>query len=184
MPTPPTVVLYGLEATGKSTCIKAVLDALDIPHALIDSRGCITTRHLLERTVAECKAAVRKFHDGDDDAATVVDDIDNRCESVSVLVARLQTLLEHSQQRKFILVFDGVDKQREAPPTLLPAIARLGEMVRHFPSPIHSTKTDTKIFLRSPFCPPSSSSLPRAQATSTTRASRTSTSPPTRSPTS
>ncbi|KAK1078995.1 hypothetical protein LTR33_006765 [Friedmanniomyces endolithicus] len=30
---------------------------------------------------------------------------------------------------KFVLVFDGVDKQRESPPTLLPALARLGEYV-------------------------------------------------------
>jgi origin recognition complex subunit 5 len=29
-----------------------------------------------------------------------------------------------------VLVFDGIDQQREAPPTLLPALARLGEFVR------------------------------------------------------
>jgi len=29
----------------------------------------------------------------------------------------------------FILVFDGIDRQREAPPTLLPALARLGEII-------------------------------------------------------
>ena len=123
-PTSSTIVLYGLEATGKSLSTRAVLDALETAHAIIDSRECITTRHLLDRTVAECKAAIQQF---DDRAA--VKDVDSRCESVSVLVARLQKLLEHND-RKFILVFDGIDKQREAPPTLLPAIARLGEIVR------------------------------------------------------
>ena len=125
MPTPSTIVLYGLEATGKSTAIKAVLDTLEVQHAIIDSRECITTRHLLERTVTECfKIAVQGL-EGD----ATPNDVDNRCESVSALVARLQSLLEHSE-RKFILVFDGIDKQREASPTLLPAIARLGEIVR------------------------------------------------------
>ena len=58
-----------------------------------------------------------------------------RCETLSMLVVHLQRLLLLERQRrqqegKFILVFDGVDRQREAPLTLLPALARLGEMVR------------------------------------------------------
>lgn len=54
-------------------------------------------------------------------------DIDGRCESLSSLSVILSRLLAHT--KKFVLVFDGVDKQREAPPTLLPALARLGEIV-------------------------------------------------------
>ena len=50
-----------------------------------------------------------------------------RCENLSTLTVHLQKLLE--KQEKFVLVFDGVDKQREAPPTLLPALARLGEVI-------------------------------------------------------
>lgn len=50
-----------------------------------------------------------------------------RCENLSALTVHLQRLV--AKQQKFILVFDGVDKQREAPPTLLPALARLGEFV-------------------------------------------------------
>jgi len=30
---------------------------------------------------------------------------------------------------KFVLVFDGIDKQRDAPHTLIPALARLSEIV-------------------------------------------------------
>jgi origin recognition complex subunit 5 len=43
-------------------------------------------------------------------------------------VVELQSLLEG--RGKFILAFDGIDGQREAATTLLPAIARLGEIVR------------------------------------------------------
>lgn len=53
--------------------------------------------------------------------------LDGRCESISTFVVELQHLLEGRE--KFILVFDGIDRQREAAPTLLPAIARLGEIV-------------------------------------------------------
>ena len=50
-----------------------------------------------------------------------------RCESISAFFVELQELL--AGKEKFILVFDGIDRQREAAPTLLPAIARLGETV-------------------------------------------------------
>lgn len=53
--------------------------------------------------------------------------LDGRCESLSTFVVQLQKLLE--QKGKFILVFDGIDQQRESLPTLLPAIVRLGEIV-------------------------------------------------------
>ncbi len=51
-----------------------------------------------------------------------------RCENLSTLIAHLQRLLKGRD--KLVLVFDGVDKQREAQPTLLPALARLEEFVR------------------------------------------------------
>lgn len=33
------------------------------------------------------------------------------------------------ESRHFVLVFDAIDRQKEAPPTLLPALARLSEIV-------------------------------------------------------
>lgn len=110
--------MHGTEATGKSLVINALLQAIDHPSAIIRSKECITTRHLLERTLAEVQ-------DGLGDTARTVD---GRCESISAFVVQLQRLL-HGQS-KFILVFDGVDRQREAAPTLLPALARLSEIVR------------------------------------------------------
>lgn len=59
-----------------------------------------------------------------------------RCESLAQFVVELGRLLNDqvpratsNVKRRFVLVFDGIDKQREPPPTLLPALARLGELV-------------------------------------------------------
>ena len=103
--------------------IKAVLKAIETPSAIIRSQECITTRHLLERTIAGVKEALKRQRDDEG-----VHDNDGRCESISAFVVELQSLLEG--RGKFVLAFDGIDGQREAAPTLLPAIARLGEIVR------------------------------------------------------
>lgn len=59
-----------------------------------------------------------------------------RCESLAQLAVELGRLIERwavgttdTLKRRFVLVFDGIDKQREAPPTLIPALARMGELV-------------------------------------------------------
>lgn len=119
---PSTIVVHGVEATGKSLIIQAVLEAVEIPSAVIRSRECITTRHLLERTLSSVQDALRKH------GVEEVDTGDGRCESISAFLVQLQQLLDG--KGRFILVFDGIDRQREAAPTLLPAIARLGELVR------------------------------------------------------
>ena len=113
----PNLVLHGTEATGKSLTINVLLSAIDSPSTVIRSKECITTRHLLERTLTKVQEAL-----GDTSPS-----VDGRCESISTFVAQLQRLLE--DQKKFILVFDNIDRQREAAPTLLPALARLGELV-------------------------------------------------------
>ncbi|KAI4105881.1 MAG: hypothetical protein LQ339_003199 [Xanthoria mediterranea] len=113
----PNLVLHGTEATGKSLTISALLSAIDTPSAIIRSKECVTTRHLLERTLTEVQEAL-----GDN-----APPVDGRCESISAFVVQLQRLLE--DQKKFILVFDNIDRQREAAPTLLPALARLGELI-------------------------------------------------------
>lgn len=114
--------MHGVEATGKSQTVKAILDAIDTPSAIIRSQECITTRYLLERTITVVKEEV-SAHGQLEEART----LDGRCESISAFVVELQDLL--ARKEKFILVFDGIDRQREAAPTLLPAITRLGEIV-------------------------------------------------------
>ena len=119
---PPILVLHGLEATGKSLTIRSILGSLDVPTAIASSKECITARHLLERTLA---AVADTLIAGGKETAI---DVDGRCDSISVFVAQMQRILEG--KGKFIVVFDGIDSQREAFPTLIPAIARLGEIVR------------------------------------------------------
>ncbi|TVY13245.1 Origin recognition complex subunit 5 [Lachnellula arida] len=136
------IVLYGLEATGKSAITKAILQGLsaepdkslvngdsDVPHdqlryAVIKSAECITGRHLLEQAVGAVAKAVNWEGNG------------GRCENVAQLVVELGRMLEGwralddgATNRRIVLVFDGIDHQREAPPTLLPSLARLGEII-------------------------------------------------------
>ncbi|KAI4167579.1 MAG: hypothetical protein LQ348_007634, partial [Seirophora lacunosa] len=121
-PSPPNLVLHGTEATGKTLTINALLQSIDHPSAIIPSRECITTRHLLERTLTEVQHALEE----DEEEARQVA-VDGRCESISTFVVQLQRLLQGHHKKRFILVFDNIDRQREAAPTLLPALARLHE---------------------------------------------------------
>lgn len=89
---------------------------------MIKCRECITGRHLLERTAA---AVHHSLHNGLENGDTPT--FNGRCENLSALTVQLQRLLRN--QGQFVLVFDGVDKQRDPPPTLLPALVRLGEFV-------------------------------------------------------
>ena len=116
------IIVHGSRATGKTLTVRAVLDAIDTPSILIPSRECITTRHLLERIVWLVKEKVKS-----DDHDKVDLTLDGRCESISAFFVELQHLL--GRRGKFIVVFDGIDRQRDAAPTLLPAIGRLGELV-------------------------------------------------------
>lgn len=122
LPSPPAIVVHGLEATGKSSIVKSDLETSNLPHTIINSRECITGRHLLERTVASCLDAVDEFSDIKVDRKPY-----SRCENISTLAIYLQRLLDGRE--RFVLVFDGIDRQREAPPTLLPALARFGEII-------------------------------------------------------
>jgi origin recognition complex subunit 5 len=142
------LVLYGLEATGKSAIVQAVLEALAstsgtaldghagedtdeeiVQFAIVKSAESITGRHLLEQTVGSVAKAV-------DWKGKI-----GRCESLAQFVVELGRILNNhgpnaisDAKQRFVLVFDGIDSQREPPPTLLPALARLGEMVSGSPS--------------------------------------------------
>lgn len=102
------------------------MDGIGVPSAVVRSRECITSRHLLEQTVSASKEALEAGIPDD-----LIESVDERCENISAFAVQLQRLLEG--RGKFILVFDGIDQQREALPTLISAIARLGETVRLFP---------------------------------------------------
>ena len=103
--------------------LKSVLEAIGTPYAIIRSLECITTRHLLERIISAAQEAI-----GKGDSPPGLDSVDGRCESISAFAVQLQKLV-HGKDT-LILALDGIDRQREALPTLLPALARLGEIVR------------------------------------------------------
>ena len=93
---------------------------------MVNCRECITGRHLLERTVAAVHESLREGMQNGEHG------FNERCENLSALTVHLQRLLR--QEEGFVLVFDGVDKRLDAPPTLLPALARLGEFVPNLTS--------------------------------------------------
>ena len=64
---------------------------------------------------------------------------------MSQFVVGLGRLLEDSALRRFVLVFDGIDHQRDAPATLLPALARMGEIVSCLPSLLLNVLTAMQI---------------------------------------
>jgi origin recognition complex subunit 5 len=97
-------------------------------YAIVKSAECIGGRHLLEQTIgAVAKAVEFKGTLG-------------RCENLAQLAVETGRLLEdwttsnNNGRKRLVLVFDGIDHQRDAPPTLLPALARLGEIVSSPPS--------------------------------------------------
>jgi origin recognition complex subunit 5 len=110
------IVIHGLEATGKTTITRCILETLEVPHAVVDSKECISGRQLLEKAVAAAVAAV----------ADAVDETAGRCENLAALQVQLAALLE---TKDLTLVLDGIDRQREAPPTLIPALVRIAESV-------------------------------------------------------
>lgn len=113
-----------------------MLSTLQVPHAIVRSTECITGRHLLTKILwMTLEALGRKEEWGSFGKG--------RCEHVSALAVLLGEILgtgvhgDGDGGGKFVLVLDGIDRQREAPQTLLAALARLGEAVSFFvPCPI------------------------------------------------
>lgn len=120
------LIIHGTEATGKSTITSSLLSALSeddktgLDYAIVRSPECVTARHLFERTT-DAVADALKWQ------APV-----GRCETLAALTVELSKMLKYVERGKawrFVLVFDAIDRQREAPPTLLPALARLSEII-------------------------------------------------------
>ncbi|KAI1076541.1 origin recognition complex subunit 5 C-terminus-domain-containing protein [Whalleya microplaca] len=123
------LIIHGTEATGKSAITASLLKALrdESPaadlfnYAIVKSAECVTARHLFERTVGSVADALQW------EGASV-----GRCETLAALTVELTKMLKYAERDagwRFVLVFDGIDRQREAPPTLLPALARLSEII-------------------------------------------------------
>ncbi|KAL9608465.1 MAG: hypothetical protein Q9167_006716 [Letrouitia subvulpina] len=133
---PQSIIVHGVEATGKTLTVNAILESLDFPSTIIKSQECITTRHTLERALAATNESLAKYG--------ASRDVDRRCESISAFAVQLQRLLKDS--KIFVLVFDGIDRQREASPTLLPALVRLGELIPSLTTILIITSPNTRSF--------------------------------------
>lgn len=125
------LIIHGTEATGKTAITTALLTAMrhdasaHLRYAVVKATECVTARHLHERAVALVADAVAW------DGGRI-----GSCETLAALTTELSKLLSHfnsqSQSptpKRFVLVFDAIDRQRDSPPLLLPGLARLSEII-------------------------------------------------------
>jgi origin recognition complex subunit 5 len=95
---------------------------VDVPYAVVSSRECLTVRHLLEQAATKCWLKMKELEE-----LGTMRCSQSRCDSVNNLASQLEKLLKPAP--KFVLVFDGIDKQKDATPILIPGLARLGHIV-------------------------------------------------------
>ncbi|KAK2063011.1 origin recognition complex subunit Orc5 [Colletotrichum caudatum] len=149
------LVVYGTEATGKSAVVESLLQTLSKPSdeqsetetslhfAIVNSVQCITGRHLFERTVAAVVDAIKW------------DAPPRKCETLAQLMVELCKMLKYTQRPqgwRLVLVFDAIDRQRDAPPTLLQALARLPEVIPCLTC-VFIVTAPSPAFLRTSFAP-------------------------------
>ncbi|KAJ5373051.1 Origin recognition complex subunit 5 [Penicillium concentricum] len=149
VPSPPTLVVHGISATCKSTILRAVLATLEVPHAIVRSSECITGRHLLTKILWNTLEALGQKEEWEKAGK-------GRCEHVSGLAVLLEECLAArpvENQGKFVLVLDEIDRQREAPHTLLSALARLGEIIPSLCVVLVLSSTPRPLFLQSAAVP-------------------------------
>jgi origin recognition complex subunit 5 len=97
-----------------------VLQKKGIPYTLLRSRECLTQRHLLSKIFASCVSAFEQ--------ESQIEQYD-RIDSINALLGNLRKLFERVGQRRFVVVIEGIDRLKQAGPTLLPALARSGDQV-------------------------------------------------------
>ncbi|PON21167.1 hypothetical protein TGAM01_v210016 [Trichoderma gamsii] len=161
------LVLHGSEATGKSSVTAQLLARLAqhdstgdsaasnrapaLVYATVDVARCISARHFFEGIIVAVTSALNAW-DGTEDS----DNLPQRCETLAQLAASLSSIFDQPRikdnLKHFVLVLDGMDKQRDAPPTLMPALARLCETIS-FLTCVFVVTTPPAGFLRA--CPTS-----------------------------
>ena len=119
-PSPSALVAHGIERTHRLELIQAVLEARDITHAIIRCQESLSQRHLLCKIFAATLGAL-----GAEADAEAFD----RLDSVNALAVNLEKLFR-GKNEKVVLVLDEVEEQARAGGCLLPALARLGDLVR------------------------------------------------------
>ena len=110
---------YGPEETNKIPTIEYVLDRETIGYVAVDSRECLSQRHVLTKIFARCVTKLSK-----QDMLDKCDRLDN----INALAGNLRKLF-HGRKSRFVILLDNVDHSRGASSTLLPSLARLGDLV-------------------------------------------------------
>ncbi|KAM0201675.1 hypothetical protein ACHAPI_001724 [Fusarium lateritium] len=125
------LVVHGATATGKSVIVSQLVSDLvtnvnndassgGLQAAVVNSVQCITGRHLFESIIGQVAEALQWG------------EIPRRCETLAQLTVEMVKMVQYPKRDarwRFVLVVDAVDRQRDAPPTLLPALARLSETI-------------------------------------------------------
>ncbi|TGZ85039.1 hypothetical protein EX30DRAFT_353195 [Ascodesmis nigricans] len=116
-PSPQAFIIHGLESTGKTAVTHALLEESGHNFTWISCNECITPRQLTERIAATITTELAPEETNFP-----------RCETVNALTVYLQQLLGDDGKKHF-LVLDRIDQQRDAPPTLMASLRRMGEMI-------------------------------------------------------
>ncbi|KAL3963752.1 hypothetical protein ACCO45_000756 [Purpureocillium lilacinum] len=119
------------EGGGSNNFVNNSDGGASLRYAIVNAAQCITGRHLFERIVGAVADALRRDA-RDDDERRRWDQQRRRCETLSQLTVALGAMLRdptRDPRWRFVLVLDAIDRQRDAPPTLLPALARLSEII-------------------------------------------------------
>ena len=119
-PSPPILVAYGLEQSSRKEVISITLQAREINHAFIKSKECLSRRHLLSKIFAASITTLGQVGQIEQFEKT---------DSINALLGNLRKLFERLEAKKFVLVIEDADELRQPGPTLLPALARLGDLV-------------------------------------------------------
>lgn len=91
---PASIVVHGLEATGKTLILKSFLESSGSSFSWVPCHECVTTRHLVERIAATVSESIGIVEGATSSA---------RCENVSVLAVQLQQILKESQRKHFLV---------------------------------------------------------------------------------
>lgn len=121
----------------------AVLAESDVGSAVVRCEECLSLRHLLSKILSACATG-----SANEDGRETWSAQDSRSETVNAVSASLQRLFR-AVDKDFVLVIDGIDKQRGSATNTLPALARLGDIVNNYPTPYCFDSDPTNRFLAS-----------------------------------
>ncbi|KEF54678.1 uncharacterized protein A1O9_09120 [Exophiala aquamarina CBS 119918] len=120
-PSPSTLVVCGLEQASELAVVTSVLEARKLKSVVVRSKDCLSQRHLLSKIFATCVHGL-----GQQSQIEHYDKVD----SLNALLGNLRKLFERAgHDQRLVLILEDINKQKQAGPTLLPALARLGDQI-------------------------------------------------------